>query len=133
MSKSVASNCPPFRRGACAGAPAPPRWNARSARVFGCEFRTGRSRALPAQSSHSPRGHPFPVGVRVCPPIILLAFILVSLPAAVQAVQQSKNVDAHLLRGMAFLDKDRYEEAIKEFSQSVATNPKGAEALYQLG
>ncbi len=67
------------------------------------------------------------------PPIILLVFILVSQPASVQAVQQSKNADAHLLRGLAFLDKDRYEEAIKEFSQSIATNPKGAEALYQLG
>ncbi|MCI0418198.1 MAG: hypothetical protein L0387_44305 [Acidobacteria bacterium] len=29
-----------FRQEACAGAPAPPRWNARSARVVGCGFRT---------------------------------------------------------------------------------------------
>ena len=29
-----------FRQEACAGAPAPPRWNARSARVFGCGFKT---------------------------------------------------------------------------------------------
>jgi len=31
---------PSFRRRACAGAPAPPRWNARSARVFSFGFRT---------------------------------------------------------------------------------------------
>src|SRR5512145_1855398 len=29
-----------FRQEACAGAPAPPGWNVRSARVFGCRFRT---------------------------------------------------------------------------------------------
>jgi hypothetical protein len=29
-----------FRQEACAGAPAPPRWNARTARVFGRGFRT---------------------------------------------------------------------------------------------
>jgi hypothetical protein len=30
----------PIQKEACAGAPAPPRWNARSARVSGCRFRT---------------------------------------------------------------------------------------------
>lgn len=71
--------------------------------------------------------------VRVYPPLILLVFILGSHPALSQAIQLIKNADAHLLRGQAFLDKDRYEDAIKEFSQSIAANPKGAEALYQLG
>jgi hypothetical protein len=33
-------NVDSFRQEACAGAPAPPRCNARSARVFGCGFRT---------------------------------------------------------------------------------------------
>ena len=67
------------------------------------------------------------------PPISLLVFILVSLPAPVQAVQQSKNVEAHLLRGLAYLDKDRYDDAIKEFSQAITANPKDAEPRYQLG
>ncbi|MCI0422708.1 MAG: tetratricopeptide repeat protein [Acidobacteria bacterium] len=66
------------------------------------------------------------------PLIILLVFILVS-PAQFHAVQQSRSTDAHLLRGLAFLDKDSYEEAIKEFSRSVAANPKDAEPRYQLG
>ena len=50
-----------FRREACAGgrrshAPAPPWWNARSARVFGCSLRTvmeqsgGRGRATQQQT-----------------------------------------------------------------------------------
>ena len=67
------------------------------------------------------------------PPISLLVFILVSLPAPVQAVQQSKNVEAHLLRGLAYLDKDRYDDAIKEFSQAITANRKDAEPRYQLG
>jgi hypothetical protein len=41
---------------ACAGAPAPPRWNARSARVFACEFRTLKGRILTVQFFHSSRG-----------------------------------------------------------------------------
>ncbi len=53
--------------------------------------------------------------------------------ASVHAVQQSKNADAHLLRGLAFLDKDRHEDAIKEFSQAITANPKDAEPRYQLG
>ena len=36
-----------FRQEACAGAPAPPRWNARSARVFGCASRTVTLRDRP--------------------------------------------------------------------------------------
>jgi hypothetical protein len=36
-----------FRQEACAGAPAPPRWNARSARVFGCGFGTAMGQVRP--------------------------------------------------------------------------------------
>ena len=36
-----------FRHSACAGAPAPPRWNARSARVFGRGFRAVNSQDRP--------------------------------------------------------------------------------------
>ena len=93
-----------------------------------CRRRLLRSKVRPCT-----RGDSFQASVRVFAPIILLVFILLSQPAPFHAVQQSRNTDAHLLRGLAFLDKDRYEEAIMEFSQSVTTNPKGAEALYQLG
>ena len=65
--------------------------------------------------------------------ILLVFFVRAAHTAPSLPVQQSRNADAHLLRGLAFLDKDRYEDAIKEFSQSIAANPKGAEALYQLG
>ena len=37
MKKFKIGSC---RQEACAGAPAPPRWNVRSARVFSCGFRT---------------------------------------------------------------------------------------------
>ena len=40
---------------ACAGAHAPPRWDACSARVFGCGLRTVRSRMLTVQLFHSSR------------------------------------------------------------------------------
>jgi len=79
------------------------------------------------------RGDTFRGGVRVFAAIILLVFSLVSHPASSHAVQQSKKAEAHLLRGLAYLDKDRHEEAIKEFNQVIALNSKGAEARYQLG
>ena len=67
------------------------------------------------------------------PPIILLVLVLVSQPASVHAVQRSTNEEAHLLRGLASLDKDRHEDAIKEFNQAIVANPKDAEPRYQLG
>ena len=41
---------------ACAGAPAPPRWNARSEGVFRCGFRTMSGRILTVQFIHSAWG-----------------------------------------------------------------------------
>jgi len=41
------------RQEACAGAPAPPRWNVRSARVFGCGFRTEMGQDCPDSIFHS--------------------------------------------------------------------------------
>jgi tetratricopeptide (TPR) repeat protein len=65
--------------------------------------------------------------------VILLVLVLVSQPASVHAAQRSKNEGAHLLRGLASLDKDRHEDAIKEFNQAIVANPKDPEPRYQLG
>ena len=85
------------------------------------------------QFFYSSRGGAFPGTARVYPLIILLVLVLVSQPASVHAVQRSKNEEAHLLRGLASLDKDRHEDAIKEFNQAIVANPKDAEPRYQLG
>jgi len=79
------------------------------------------------------RGDAFQRNVRVCPPIVLLILTLVSQLAPVHAIQRSKNEEAHLLRGLAHMDKDRHEDAIKEFNQAIVANPKEAELRYQLG
>jgi tetratricopeptide (TPR) repeat protein len=70
---------------------------------------------------------------KVFPQIILLVLTVAPQPASSQAVQQGAKAEAHLLRSLAYLDKDRYEEAIKEINQAIAENPKSAEARYQLG
>lgn len=70
---------------------------------------------------------------KLAPLFALTVLALAPLPVLCQDLRQSTNADAHLLRGVALLDKDRYEEAIKEFNQAIAANSKGAEALYQLG
>ena len=65
--------------------------------------------------------------------LTLMLLLLNARPALSQAVSQSKSAEAHLLRGLAHLDKDQNEDAIKEFIQAIAADPKGAEARYQLG
>src|SRR5262245_11500491 len=56
------------------------------------------------------------------------------LPAArALGIQPYRSTEAHLLRGQALLDKDRFEEASQEFSKAINSNPADAESLYQLG
>ena len=64
--------------------------------------------------------------------VFLLAFIPSVRTVSSQHIQQ-RDAEAWLLRGQAFLDKDRFEESATEFNKALSLNPTDAEARYQLG
>src|SRR5262245_23290393 len=64
---------------------------------------------------------------------IFLALISPVRTASPEDIQQSKNAEACVLRGQASLDKDRFDDAAKEFTKAVALRPTDVQARYQLG
>ena len=62
-------------------------------------------------------------------PALLLSILLCSLVVA----QNSSDAEVHFTRGEAYLESNQYGDAIKEFQQAVANNPKWPEAYFKLG
>jgi len=62
-------------------------------------------------------------------PALLLSILLCSLVFA----QNSSDAEVHFTRGEAYLRSNQYGDAIKEFQQAVAINPKWPDAYFKLG